>query len=310
MFELALNSNEGTVAPVNRYVGGAVAKPKGRFDEIGAWSEIKLEIVKKYAAAYSRIFAKQPTMTHHYIDGFAGSGVHVSKATRRPVSGSPLNALAVEPPFKSYTLIDITGGRVRQLRKLIGERDDVRVLEGDCNELLLHDVFPDFKYISRRRALCLLDPYGLHLDWDVMAKAGQLRTIDLFLNFPIMDINRNALWSKPELVTAEQARPLTRFWGDESWQSAAYELSAQEQLFGEADLEKKSNAAVVAAFRNRLRAVAGFKFVPDPLPMRNSTNAVIYYLFFASQNETGARIATDIFRRYAAGVPKMRGERG
>ena len=40
---------------------------------------------------------------------------------------------------------------------------------------------------------CLLDPYGLHLDWEVMRTAGELGTIDMFLNFPIMDMNRNAL---------------------------------------------------------------------------------------------------------------------
>jgi hypothetical protein len=32
-----------------------------------------------------------------------------------------------------------------------------------------------------------------------------------------------------------------------------------------------------------LKAVAGFSFVPDPLPMRSSTNAVVYYLIFVSQ---------------------------
>jgi len=32
--------------------------------------------------------------------------------------------------------------------------------------------------------------------------------------------------------------------------------------------------------------------------MRNSTNAVVYYLFFASPKETGAKIVTDIFARY------------
>ena len=30
-----------------------------KFDEIGYWSELKLEIIKKYAAAYSKILAAQ-----------------------------------------------------------------------------------------------------------------------------------------------------------------------------------------------------------------------------------------------------------
>jgi len=44
--------------------------------------------------------------------------------------------------------------------------------------------------------------------------------------------------------------------------------------------------------------VAGFKFVPEPLPMINSTGAVVYYLFFASPNENGGRIVGEIFNKY------------
>ncbi len=38
------------------------------FDEIGLWSEIKLEIVKEYATAYSRILAAQqaPSLIHAF----------------------------------------------------------------------------------------------------------------------------------------------------------------------------------------------------------------------------------------------------
>ena len=51
-------------------------------------------------------------------------------------------------------------------------------------------------------------------------------------------------------------------------------------------------------FRERLQKAAGFKFVPQPMPMRNSRGAVVYYLLFASPNETGARIVNDIFNKY------------
>ena len=50
-----------------------------RFDEIGYWSEVKLDIVKEYATAYSTILTKQPGLHHVYIDGFAGAGVHIQQ---------------------------------------------------------------------------------------------------------------------------------------------------------------------------------------------------------------------------------------
>jgi hypothetical protein len=44
--------------------------------------------------------------------------------------------------------------------------------------------------------------------------------------------------------------------------------------------------------------VAGFQFVPEPLPMKNSTNAVVYYLFFASQKPIAQKIIDAIFKKY------------
>ena len=44
--------------------------------------------------------------------------------------------------------------------------------------------------------------------------------------------------------------------------------------------------------------VGHFTFVPEPLAMRNAVNAVVYYLFFASQKPVAKKIIEDIFRRY------------
>lgn len=275
-----------------------VTKHKLEFDEIGYWSEIKLEIVKKYAQAYSTILAKQPGLTHYYIDGFAGPGFQLSKTTGTWVPGSPLNALNVKPPFKHHFLIDLDGGRLSRLKETIGDRQDVELLEGDCNHVLLNQVLPRVRYEDYRRALCLLDPYGLDLDWQVIAEAGRLRTIDLFLNFPIMDINRNALWTKPDQVSPARAAGMTRLWGGDSWKQAAYHKSAQENLFGESKLEKAPNEAVVEAFRERLRNVAELSNVPKPIPMRNSMNADVYYLFFASAKDVANKIVGEIFDQY------------
>jgi hypothetical protein len=47
-----------------------------------------------------------------------------------------------------------------------------------------------------------------------------------------------------------------------------------------------------------LRSVAGFEYVPEPLPMRNSTNAVVYYLFFASHKPVAQKIVQEIMQKY------------
>ena len=267
-----------------------------RLDEIGYWSEVKLDIIKEYAEAYSVIMNAQRNIQQYlYIDGFAGAGVHISKRTKEYLPGSPLNALNVEPPFKEFHFIDLDGGRADVLRKLCVDYSNVKVYEGDCNDLLLQKIFPLAKYSDYRRALCLLDPYGLHLKWEVVFKAGQMKSIEIFLNFPVMDMNMNVFRRKPQKVDKSQLARMNAFWGDESWRNVAY--TKTKGLFGDME-EKATIEQVVKAYQNRLKEVAGFAYVPDPIPMRNLTGSVLYYLFFASPNKIGAKIVKDIFNTY------------
>jgi three-Cys-motif partner protein len=87
---------------------------------------------------------------------------------------------------------------------------------------------------------------------------------------------------------------MNAFWGDESWRDIAYRTDTN--LFGEP--EKQPNEVIAEAFRQRLQHIAGFKYVPPPVPMRNGAGATVYYLFFAAHQPAAAKIVTDIFERY------------
>jgi three-Cys-motif partner protein len=274
-----------------------VTTPPFRFDEIGAWSELKLEIVEKYGAAYTNAFANA-RLKKFYVDSFSGAGVHISKATGAMVDGSPVRALRVAPPFDHFHFIDMDADKTAYLQKLCAGRSNVSIHTGDASSHLTQTLLPTIHYKNFNRALCLFDPYGLHLDWQAMRMAGQSGAIDMFLNFPVMDMNRNAIWRNPGNVPADGVERMTQFWGDDSWKAAAYAEHPQGNLFGGPEIIKQPNDAIVEAFRERLRTVAGFEFVPEPLPMRNSNNAVVYYLFFASQKPVAKKIVDDIFAKY------------
>jgi three-Cys-motif partner protein len=259
--------------------------PVATFDAIGYWSELKLEVLRKYAAAYSRILTAQRRFHHVYVDAFAGGGHHLSRTTGEMVPGSPFNALLVTPAFCEYHLIDLDTDKIARLRELVGDRSDVSLYQGDCNDILLRRVLPRIRYEDYRRGLVLLDPYGLHLAWEPIRMAGQLRTVDLFVNFPVADINRNVLWRDPDRVDPADIARMTRFWGDDSWRRVAY--TAGGNLF--AWEEKTDNETIAEAFRVRLREVASFRNVPAPLPMRNSRNVIVYYLFFACSTPLSSR---------------------
>jgi three-Cys-motif partner protein len=266
-----------------------------RLDVVGYWTEIKLQIIQEYAKAYAQVLANQKYIKHtSYIDGFAGAGAHISKESGEIIKGSPARVLDIEPPFSHYHLVEMRDDRVERLRKIDPSRP-ITVYQGDCNDVLVKDVFPQCRYADYRRALCLLDPYKLNPNWEVVETAGKMQSIEIFLNFMIMDANMNALKNNPDAVTPEQAQRMTVFWGDDSWRKAAYRT--ERGLFGLME-EKDTNEAVVEAYCKRLRDVAGFKFVPKPLPMCNTRGAIVYYLVFASQKEAGSRIAEHIFSKY------------
>ncbi len=266
---------------------------KEDLDHVGHWSEIKLEIVRKYATAYSTILSKH-RFRHYYIDAFAGAGVHVSKTTGDFIPGSPLNALNVDPPFRGYFFVDLDGDKAESLRVVASDRKEVKVFNGDCNKILVRDVFPLVRWEDYCRALCLLDPYGLHLNWQVVEAAAKSKSIEIFLNFPILDINRNVLLRDREKADAKNLKRMDLFWGDESWRDELYDKTGD--LFGYP--ERLVNDQVVAAFVRRLKKVAGFKHVSEPMPMRNTKGATVYYLIFASQKPVAAEIVKDIIAKY------------
>ena len=266
-------------------------------DEVGVWSELKIEIIRKYAKAYTTILTNSSRypLIPIYVDGFAGVGRHKSKSTGEIISGSPLEAFAVEPPFQRFHLIDLNEQRVASLEKIAEGRSDTTVWHGDCNVILLDKVFPQILSSSANRALCILDPYGVHLDWKVLQAAGQSEHIEIFLNFATGDMQRNVFRKDQSKVSVRSLGRMNRFWGDESWKSLIY--TTQAGLFcdmEEKDLESITN--LLTAFKSRLKEVAGFGFVPEPVPMKNSKGTVIYHLFYASPKTKGGQIGEKIVR--------------
>ena len=93
---------------------------------------------------------------------------------------------------------------------------------------------------------------------------------------------------------------MDRFWGHRSWHKVTYEVNRQTNRFQDSEEVKVENAneRIAEAYRVRLSDIAGFVFVPRPLRFVNSLGRTIYYLFFASPNETGKKIVEQIFQKY------------
>ena len=202
--------------------------------------------------------------------------------------------MEVTPPFSELHFIEEDDIKADVLGFVTANDKRVTVHRGDGIMVLSRDLLSRCRYEDYHRALCLLDPYDLSVPWMIVQQIAAMRSVEIFYNFMIMDMNRNVLWKDPSRVPPENLPKMDVVWGDRSWQNALYVQEAD--LFG-TTTKKLPNADVAQAFRRRLLE-AGFRYVPDPIAMKNSVGATVYYLFFATHNQTGAKIVDNILSKY------------
>ena len=95
-----------------------------KIDEVGYWSELKLEIIKKYAGAYSQILAAQKSsLEHHYIDAFAGAGIHVAKRTGELQIVNVTGVDDVEAAVAVHDRLARSGGAAAEVQQLLQRAD-------------------------------------------------------------------------------------------------------------------------------------------------------------------------------------------
>ena len=270
----------------------------GRDDTIGQWSLEKLSLLGKYLKAYLQILKSQSWCKgYEYIDGFAGTGKPSSRDERTYVDGSPRVALGLEPPFTKYHFIESTHWRIKRLEALKAEfrGREIEIYPGDCNQILQKKIIPTLPHESFKRAIAFLDPFGMQLAWETLERIAETRTIEVFLNFSVMAINRNVRRKRQEDISSTVREQMNRFWGTEDWVAELYEQELT--LFGEETVRiRQSGKDLGQRFRKRLGEI--FPHCTVPVLMTNSKNAPLYCLIFAGHNPTGAKIVNEIFGKF------------
>jgi len=283
--------------------------PHIELDQIGPWSELKLEVLQGYVRAYSNIM--KPRSFHCvYVDAFCGSGIHLSKDKHELVAGSPLRVLELDHPFEELHFIDTDGRKIGLLRELVRPARGMKIQfwTDDSARVLAEKILPTIGWDRYMRCLCFLDPYSYNYPWSLMELCGRNRAVEVLLHFPMMALNRDVLRRDPESIHPNARSRMRTFWGDDSWQRIVYRPTP---LFPEIVEKDADNIDVVNAYRERLGRLAGFDHVSNPLPFRNRKDNVIYYLILASHNETAVRIMNDMIRarERARGGEAWRGQR-
>lgn len=259
-------------------------------DFLKQWSIDKIELLEKYYKFYVKALSGKFELI--YVDAFAGNPKQVSAKTGEVVLAAAARALKVTPSFNKYFLIDKNKGRAEAYLKSFGDRKGVFVFRDDSNKCL-PIIFREHITTSRgSRSICLLDPYGCHLHWEVLCVAGQSKTSDVFVNFPRMDLLRNVCRKNFKKITPEGFQRMTAFWGDESWEDIVYEKQGSQTI------RVGDTGKLALAYCRRLKEIAGFQFVLDPLPMRNYQGITLYYLIFACEDKLAKRVGGQIVRKF------------
>ena len=204
----------------------------------GPWTQRKLDVVENYLKAYLTALKNQP-FSLGYVDAFAGDG-SIFLATSEDdntteveglIRGSAQRALALEPGFDGYVLIDQdeeAADRLQELKRAYPNKD-VQIRCGDANEQIRRICYNN--PWDKRRAVVFLDPTGMQVEWETMKAIASTQAMDVWIWFPLgIGVNR-LLTRSGEIPLAWQNR-LDMIFGTKDWRDEFYRVKQEYTLFG------------------------------------------------------------------------------
>lgn len=265
------------------------------------WTLDKMEIFEKYLKAYLTIMSKQKFKLV-YFDGFAGSGsIDTNIGYDSLIEGIATRTLSIDNPisFNMYYLVEKDEKKAEQLKNLIKQKfpeksTKTHIAATDCNEKLIGLA----KFLVKNksyRALAILDPYGMALNWSSLMPFKNLGC-DMWILVPT-GIGVNRLLPQSGEIDESWMLKLTRFLGlsDEEIFKEFYSKQTTYTLFGEEEKMTKINNAInriIDLYIKQLKTI--WKCVSKPYPMKNSTGSIMFHFLMASQVEVGVKIADQI----------------
>lgn len=290
----------------------------------GSWTEDKLDTFEKYVNAYLTImnaYRDKYNWKLIYFDGFAGSGSRIndngeddSKELLLELfnqnlvkeddfavyKGAAERVLDIQQRgFDYYYFIDKDEESHNLLKaKLEPLHPDKKLVfrPGDANVKLIE--MANYLRVNHNvKALVLLDPFGMQLNWDSI-KQLENTGIDLWILIPTGVIVNRLLDRKGELTHIEK---LTSFFGkdEKCLRDYFYKKRTEQSLFGETTIIEKVKepiTKIAELYIEQLKTI--FKHVTTkPMVLYNSRNTPIFHFAFASNNETAKNIAAQIIKK-------------
>lgn len=206
----------------------------------GDWTDEKLQHVREYLQAYTKIMSKQ-RYPFAYIDAFAGTGYRTLKQddssqnvllpefaepdSQKFLAGSAQVALQVTPRFTKYFFIERDKQRFDELARLKDKfpkaAKDIEFVNEECNAYLQNLCLQ--KKWKNHRAVLFLDPFGMQVKWPTIEAIAQTKAIDMWLLFPL-GVAVNRVLRKDGQINEQWRQALDAMFGTTDWFDAFYKL--------------------------------------------------------------------------------------
>lgn len=276
----------------------------------GDWTENKIEIIVEYAKAYLKIMNVHATKNNWkllYFDGFAGSGYirKGNEGNQKLIVGAAKRILEIEEPrsFDVFYFVENDVDNVNNLKEnteLKFPNKKIHIVKTDCNvKIKSMSEFLASGLGKKHKTLAYIDPCGMQLNWSSLETLQKL-SVDLWILVPTgMGVNR--LLKKDSNISEAWVSKLEVFLGmtREEILPYFYEETVNYTLFGEEKRTSKKEKAIeksAVLYKERLSNL--FSFVSEPYILKNTSNAVLFHFFMATNNRNAVKIANQIVEKY------------
>ena len=267
----------------------------------GPWALTKLDYLKRYIEVFETSMRRR-WPNRNYVDILAGPGKIQVRDAGTIYLGSPLLALTTEYPFTGYFLVDADQRNTSALQSRCNTSnlaDRVHIYTGDCNVVVDEIVAILKQKEGESLNLAFLDPEGLELEWQTVAKLASIRKMDLVINYPEGGLNR----MMSRAINSPDETLVDRYFGTWAWRDIYKEWQIHR--------ERSVHGRLIDLYREQLHQLGYIEVrrddeVGDEPLMRNAQRrAPLYRLLFASKHPLGDKFWHAITRRDVWGQGRL-----
>ena len=295
----------------------------------GPWTEEKLDAFEEYVKAYLTVMKDFREKYHWnlcYFDGFAGNGTRSEEEISEEIAvmgdlfgedvspdelyvykGAAERVVRIEEKgikgFDTFFFIDKDKKNCDALEKHLSQftfSGTPYFHDWDANKAL-ESLSKWMKARYGRKALALLDPFGMQINWTSIQALKDL-DIDLWILIP-SGVIVNRLLRRDYVTEKGFLHPgkIKTFFGlnEEEIKQAFYTEVKEPSLFGEDNVKsvkmERPIQRIAELYVQQLKGV--FPYVTNPLVLESSKGRPLFHFVFASKNATGKKIAQYIINK-------------